>query len=83
MGAAIVAEMIGDARQRFDDGLLFGNFGIEDAQRVGFDAALGIFAELVFYLAELFAQQLDVLRAAVFVADGIYVELWCALGRRD
>src|ERR1700722_278225 len=60
--------MIGDARQLFDDGLLIGNFGIENAQRVGFDAALGIFFELIFYFSQLFAQKLDVLRTAVLVA---------------
>ncbi len=69
--AAIVAKMIGDARQRFDDGLLGRNFGIEDAQRIRFDAALGIGAEFVFHFLQFGAQQLDVLRAAVLVADGI------------
>ena len=48
-----------------------GKFRIEHAQRIGLDAALAVRAELVFTFSEFAAQQLDVLRAALFVADGI------------
>jgi len=39
---ALFAEVIGDARQRGDNALLAFEFGIEDAQRIRFDAALAV-----------------------------------------
>ena len=47
MISAGVAEMIGNSRKIFDDGLLFRNFGIQHAQRICFDAALAIGAQFV------------------------------------
>src|SRR5579862_2211116 len=67
--------MVGNVRQVFDDGLLFGNFGVENAKWIRFDAPLRIGAELVMHLAQCSAKRFDVLGAAIFVADGIDEEL--------
>ena len=40
--AAAFVEKLADARKRFDDGLIFGDFAVEDAQRVGDGAALAV-----------------------------------------
>src|SRR6266852_7872785 len=73
---AFVAEVIGDVRERGDDGLLAFELGVEDAERIGVDAALGIGAEFVFYFFERGFEFCDVAAAAVVgvVADGIDVE---------
>src|SRR5882762_646277 len=72
---AVLAEVIGDARQRGDNALLAFEFGIEHAQRIRFDAALAIRAEFVFHFQELGPQQLDVFRPALAAADRIDVQL--------
>ena len=69
--------MIGDLGQRGDDGLLVLEFGIENAQRIGFDAALRIGPEFVFDGFECGFEFGDLAAAAVVggVADGIDFEL--------
>ena len=44
MLAATLVQKRADARQRLDDGLVFGNFAIEHAQRIGDGAALAVLA---------------------------------------
>ena len=44
VGGAFGAEMVGDVRELGDDGLLGFELGVEDAERVGVDAALGVWA---------------------------------------
>jgi hypothetical protein len=40
--AAGLVEILADAWQLFDDGLVFWNFAVEDAQRIGDGAALAV-----------------------------------------
>ena len=42
MGLGVFVEGIGDLGQRLDDGLVFGDFAVEDAQRIGDGAALAV-----------------------------------------
>src|SRR5216683_1473509 len=73
---AFVAEVVGNVRERGDDGLLAFELGVEDAQWIRVDAALGIGAEFVFHSSERGFEFCDVAAAAVVgvVADGIDVE---------
>src|SRR6185437_1938635 len=53
---ARVVEVIKNARQCLDDRLIFRNFAVEHAQRIGDSAALAISAHFVFHRLERFAQ---------------------------
>src|SRR4051812_39939182 len=57
---AFIAEVFGDARKFLDVRLLGFELGVEDAQRVGVDAALRVGAELVFDLGEFGAEPFDI-----------------------
>src|SRR5438309_391184 len=72
---AVLAQVIGDARQLGDDGLLAFEFGIEDTQRVRFNAPLAVRPELVLHFQERGAQQFDIFGAAFAAADRIDIEL--------
>src|SRR5438094_4169826 len=72
---ALFAEVIGDVRQRGDDGLLAFEFGIENAQRIRFDAPLAVRAELVLHFQERGAQLFNIFGAAFAAADRINIEL--------
>src|SRR5260370_36689117 len=76
VGLAFVAKVIGDARKFFDVGLLGFELGIENAQGIGVDAALGVGAEVVFDFGQLGSELLDVAAATVvgIVTDGVDVE---------
>src|SRR2546422_10850038 len=74
MLAAGGTEMVADARQPFDDGLLVLKLGVEHAQRVRLDAPLAVSAELVLHLQQLLAQLRHVCRAAFLAADRVDVE---------
>src|SRR5579859_1405572 len=69
--------MIGDVRKLFDDGLLVLEFRVENAQRIGFDAALGVGAEFVFHSFEFGFEFRGVAAAAIVsrMADGVDAEL--------
>ncbi len=58
-----VVEVVGDAGQRLDDGLVFGNFAVEHAERIGFGAALAVGAHFWSDVAQGLAQGGDVARA--------------------
>ena len=75
MRAARVAEVIDDARQLLDDGLVRFHFAIQHAQRIGFGAALAIAAHPRRHRFQLLPQALDVLRTAVAVAHRIDQQL--------
>ena len=62
------AEVVENRRQLFDDRLIFRNLAIEHAQRIGFDAALAIRAQLRCDGLQCFAQFLDILRAAILAS---------------
>src|SRR2546427_10625467 len=74
MLAAGGTEMVADARQPFDDGLLVLKLRVEHAQRVRLDAPLAVSAELVLHLQQLLAQLRHVCRAAFLAADRVDVE---------
>ena len=42
VGAAAFVEKLADGGESCDDGLVFGNFAVEDAQRIGYGAALTV-----------------------------------------
>src|SRR6266446_8812995 len=68
--------MTGDVRKRRDYVLFAFGLGVEDAERIGVDSALGIGAKLVFYFSQRGFELRDVAAAAIFgvVADGVDVE---------
>src|SRR5947207_666824 len=72
---AFFTEMIGDARQLGDNGLLAFEFGIEDTQRVRFNAPLAVRAELVLHFQKRGAPQFDIFGTAFAATDRIDIEL--------
>src|SRR6476660_9336388 len=71
MLAARLIEVVADAGQCLDNGLIFGNFAVEDAQRICDRAALAIGIHSVFYWSERLAEGLVVSAAIRGTADGI------------
>src|ERR1035437_1514362 len=56
VGAAIFVEELVDGVESFDDRLVFGNFAVEDAQRIGDIAALAVSAHFFYYGRERLAK---------------------------
>src|SRR6266568_332382 len=75
MCRAVLAEMVADTRQLFDDRLLLLDLRVEDAQRIGLDAPLAVRPELVFHFQELCTKKFHVLRAALLVSDTVDIQL--------
>src|SRR5947209_257095 len=74
MLTAGLVKKLADARKFFDDGLIFGDFAIEDAQRVGNGTALAIDAHFVFDRLKRVAQSFVVFGAITGTADGVQFE---------
>ena len=74
MGAGWLVERVGDYWQRLDDGLVGGDFAVENAQRVGDGAALAVGAHLADHGNEGGAQGFVVAGAVGLGADGVQFE---------
>jgi len=75
MLAARLVEKLADARQRFDDGLVFGNFAVEHAQRIGHGATLAIRIHSVLHRIEGLAQGFIVRGTILGTSDRIQLQL--------
>ena len=71
MLAARFVKKLADARQLVDDRLVFGNFAVENPQRIGHRAALAVGVHSVFHRGKRFTKSLVIFRAVVGTSDGI------------
>src|SRR5712692_8055252 len=53
---AIFVQELGDGGESFDDGLVCGNFAVEDSQRIGYGSALAVDAHFFYYGRERLAE---------------------------
>jgi hypothetical protein len=73
--AALGAQVIGNARERLDDGLIGRHLAVQNAQRVGLGSPLAIAAQARDVLAQGLPQGLDVPRTALRVSHGVEDQL--------
>src|SRR5260221_13514708 len=71
MLAAGFVQILADARESLDDGLVFGNFAVEHAQRIGHGPALAVAAHFVFHRFERLPQSFVITCPAASAAHGI------------
>src|ERR1019366_2914084 len=81
VGAASFVQKLGDGGESFDDGLVFGNFAVENSQRIGYGAALAVGAHFSYYGRERLAESFVEFCTVGGAAYGI--ELECPLGDTD
>src|SRR5208337_1873317 len=74
VGAATVVEELGDGGESFYDGLVFGNLAVEDAQRIGYGAALAIGAHGCYHRCERLAEGFVEFYAVGGAAYGVQFE---------
>ena len=72
--AARFVQKFADARELLDDRLIFGNFAVEDAQRIGHCAALAIGAHIRRNRLERLPQSFVVLCAIIGASDRIQLK---------
>src|SRR5271157_1216977 len=56
VGAAGFVQELSNGGESFDDGLISGNFAVEDSQRIGYGAALAVGAHFSYYGCERLAE---------------------------
>ncbi len=74
VSAAVFVQELADGGESFDDRLVFGNFAVEDTQRVGYGAALAVLAHFRYYGLEGFAEGLIEFYAVGGAAYGVQFE---------
>src|SRR5208282_902929 len=74
VGAASFVQKLADGGKRCDDGLVFGNFAVEDAQRIGYGAALTVGAHGSYHGRERLAESFVKLSAVGGAAYGVQFE---------
>ena len=72
---ARLIEKLADARQVFNDRLIFRNFAIKHAQRISHRAALAIDTHFILHRIQRFSQGFVVGGAVICTSDGIKLEL--------
>ena len=74
VGAASFVKKLGDGGQLCDDGLVFGNFAVENSQRIGYGAALAVGAHFSDYGCERLAESFVEFDAVGGAAYGVEFE---------